>query len=236
MQLSHLLTFFLFFLSININHALAFDKRARTLSVLADAEPSLWAVSAQHTTTWQHPLPRSVAHRTEKNRVSLPWPGGQGSPPSVVSPYPWAVSAQRPLSQWGLRHETPRTEAPNSGTYKVDDLETLRNRVIADMMAPEVDEAHIERLVNTIRQDGSWPGINYEDTSRTGFEHARHLDNMVDLGWAYKKSGTAFYKNRKVKNTLFAALDFWFVNDFICDIMIELPQDELAGESVIIEF
>ena len=72
------------------------------------------------------------------------------------------------------------------------DLEKIRKRVIFELMEAEVDYTHIAHLINTIQGDGSWPGINYEDTSRTGFEHSRHLSYMVDLSHAYKKSHTKY--------------------------------------------
>lgn len=65
--------------------------------------------------------------------------------------------------------------------------------------------------------DYAWPGINYKDTSRTGFQQSVHLENMFALARAYRKTGTAFYKNESIKRTLFSALDFWIVHDFICD-------------------
>ncbi len=84
------------------------------------------------------------------------------------------------------------------------------------MMEPEVDYTHITHLIEMQGNDGSWPHINYEDTSRTGFEHSRHLANMVDLSHAYKKSHTKFYGDKKTRKALRKALGFWFENDFIC--------------------
>ncbi|MEQ9219168.1 MAG: polysaccharide lyase family 8 super-sandwich domain-containing protein [Cyclobacteriaceae bacterium] len=97
------------------------------------------------------------------------------------------------------------------------DLEKIRKRVIFEVMEPEVDYTHIAHLINTIQGDGSWPGINYEDTSRTGFEHSRHLSYMVDLSHAYKKSHTKYYQDKKTRKTLKKALNYWFENDFICE-------------------
>lgn len=97
------------------------------------------------------------------------------------------------------------------------DLEKIRKRVVFEMMEADVDYTHVAHLINTIQGDGSWPGINYEDTSRTGFEHSRHLSYMVDLSHAYKKSHTKFYKDKKTRKTLKKALNYWFENDFICE-------------------
>ena len=97
------------------------------------------------------------------------------------------------------------------------DFETIKSRVVAELMKPEVDESKISDLLNSQREDGTWPGINYEDVSRTGFEHRIHLSNMVLLARAYKKKGNKYYGNKKVKKSIERALSFWNDNDFICD-------------------
>ena len=97
------------------------------------------------------------------------------------------------------------------------DLELLKERFIAELLESPVDEQQIDDLIHTIRKDGTWPGINYEDTTRTGFEHRIHLDNMVDLGRAYKKENSAFYGNNELKQVIWKALDFWLEHDFISE-------------------
>ena len=97
------------------------------------------------------------------------------------------------------------------------DLEIVRQRVISDLLAGPVDEALVMDLVKAIRQDGSWPDIDYRDVSRTGFDHARHLENMFQLSRAYKKPDSQWYQNPQVKDAALSAMDFWLENDFICD-------------------
>ena len=97
------------------------------------------------------------------------------------------------------------------------DLEVVRKRIVDDLMAPPVNVQKVQTLISTIQPDGTWPGINYKDVSRTGFEHSRHLENMMDLARAYKKPGSPLYGKQEVKNTFSSAMDFWIKNDFICD-------------------
>jgi chondroitin AC lyase len=97
------------------------------------------------------------------------------------------------------------------------DLEIVRKRIIADLLEPAIDGNKINQLVKSIRPDGSWPGINYKDTTKTGFQHSIHLENMLDLARAYKKPGTKFYQNNEVKKAVSSALDFWIAHDFICE-------------------
>ena len=97
------------------------------------------------------------------------------------------------------------------------DLETIRKRIVDDLMEPPVNAEEIQKLITTIQADGTWPGINYKDVSRTGFEHSRHLANMSDLARAYKKAGSRYKGNEEVKKTFSSAMDFWIKNDFICE-------------------
>lgn len=93
----------------------------------------------------------------------------------------------------------------------------IKKRVVGDLLAPAVNQAAIQKLVQTIQADGTWPGINYKDVSRTGFQHKQHLDNMLDLARAYKKPGSPLYQDPGVKKAFAPALDYWIANDFICE-------------------
>lgn len=97
------------------------------------------------------------------------------------------------------------------------EIELLRQKVIAELMAPSVDETSVRELMSAIRPDGTWPGIDYVDISRTGFQHTRHLNNMVEMSRAFKKKGTKLQGDKKLKAVIFSALDYWLANDFICD-------------------
>jgi len=95
-------------------------------------------------------------------------------------------------------------------------FDLIKQRATGELMRRGVDDAQVGRLVNTFRADSTWPGIDYKDVSNEGFQHSRHSGNMVSLARAYKTKSSDFYKSKKVKATLEAALGFWVKNDFIC--------------------
>ena len=97
------------------------------------------------------------------------------------------------------------------------DIELIRKRIIAEMLSPNVETAHVKELLNSIQKDGTWQNINYIDTTKTAFEHGEHLDNMVQLSRAFAKKGTEFTGNKRVKQALYSALDYWLAHDFICE-------------------
>ena len=88
------------------------------------------------------------------------------------------------------------------------DIEIIRKRIIDDLLAPAVETRETKELIRSIQPDGSWPGINYKDVSRTGFQHSRHLENMLSLARAFRKPGTEFYLNAEVKKTVSAGPTF----------------------------
>jgi chondroitin AC lyase len=98
-----------------------------------------------------------------------------------------------------------------------EDLLVIKKRIISDLLQPAIDAGKIKLLVKTIQPDGRWQGINYKDTTKTGFQHRIHLENLLELARAYKKPGSDFYLNADVKKTASAALDFWLAHDFICE-------------------
>jgi chondroitin AC lyase len=105
----------------------------------------------------------------------------------------------------------------NKGECAISDFEKVKQLVVESLMKPAVDDDRIGDLMNTFREDGTWPGINYADVSRTGFEHRIHYSNMVALARAYKNKSSKYYKKKKVRETIVAALAYWTENDFFCD-------------------
>ena len=97
------------------------------------------------------------------------------------------------------------------------DIDKIKERVVEALMKSEVDDSRIATLVETIKEDGTWPGIDYTDISRTGFQHVRHYGNMISLARAYKNKDSKFYKDKKVKSTIELALKNWVDNDYFCD-------------------
>lgn len=96
-------------------------------------------------------------------------------------------------------------------------FDLVKKRVTADALPKGIDDAAVEQLLVTFRPDSTWPGINYQDVSREAFEHRIHYTNLVLLAQAYRHPAGAYFSNKKVKQTLTAALAFWVRNDFICD-------------------
>ncbi|RMG28605.1 MAG: DUF1566 domain-containing protein [Bacteroidetes bacterium] len=94
-------------------------------------------------------------------------------------------------------------------------LENIRQAVRAELLQAPIDENRVEELLATQLPDGSWPGINYTDTSRTGFDHRRHLDAILLMGLAFQQPGSAYFRQPVLKNALMAAIEHWLAHDYI---------------------
>lgn len=97
------------------------------------------------------------------------------------------------------------------------DTEMIKQRIYHELLKPAVNDSIVEKLVTTLQNDGTWPGINYEDVSRTGFEHRIHSGNLVILARAYKNEKSVHYKSPKVKKAVESALSHWLTKDYFCD-------------------
>ncbi len=106
---------------------------------------------------------------------------------------------------------------PSLVSAQEKDLQVVRERMGTALWDRPVDGSRIKKLVQSIREDGSWPDINYQDVSLTGFQHARHTANLVALGIAWRNPKATFYKSEKVKATIISGLSFWLKHDFIAD-------------------
>jgi chondroitin AC lyase len=104
-----------------------------------------------------------------------------------------------------------------SGYSAPSDFETIKKRVTDELMSSAVKDSQVESLINSIRSDGTWPGIDYADVSREGFQHTRHYGNMVTLARAYKTKSSKYFKSKKVKTAIESALKNWVDNDYSCD-------------------
>ncbi len=102
-------------------------------------------------------------------------------------------------------------------TMAQSDLDIIQDRILHELLEAEVNDDEIAQLLESQQNDGTWPGINYEDVSRTGFEHRWHLSNMVDLARAYHAQSSGHHQSTSVKEAIELALTNWVENDYICD-------------------
>ncbi|MFW5871191.1 MAG: polysaccharide lyase family 8 super-sandwich domain-containing protein [Verrucomicrobiota bacterium] len=94
------------------------------------------------------------------------------------------------------------------------DIKIVRGRFVDELFENKPSASRVRELIETIREDGSWPDINYKDVSSTGWDHKRHLANMLTLSVAFKSPGSEFHNQPAVRATILSAFDYWLKHDF----------------------
>ena len=97
------------------------------------------------------------------------------------------------------------------------DMELLREKISAQFISSEVNESRVNELVGSLKDYGTWPGIDYVDTSNVAFQHSVHLSNMIQMVLAYKKEESKLKGDKRLKRSIDASLDYWLKNDFLCE-------------------
>ena len=95
------------------------------------------------------------------------------------------------------------------------DLERVRHRMVTELLRDTVIEDRVTELLLDLSPAGRWPDVDYRDTSRTGFDHSRHLSRLVELARAYRKPGTPYTGDSELRAAIARGLDDWLTNDYI---------------------
>lgn len=99
-----------------------------------------------------------------------------------------------------------------------NELDTIRKRVVAELLDAEISEDLLKEILNRMAEDGSYPEIDYADLSRTaGFPHRHHTGNLVYLAQAYTIPSSPFYQDSKLKEQIVVSLEYWVRHDFFGD-------------------
>lgn len=96
------------------------------------------------------------------------------------------------------------------------DLEKIRASVRKEYLDSRVTPDSVRPLVSTLGQDGSWADIDYANTSRTGWQHAVHLDRLIAISQACRNA-TSEMERRQLLEAVERGLTFWFAHDFVCE-------------------
>lgn len=97
------------------------------------------------------------------------------------------------------------------------ELQQLRKKVVDELLVGDINTQSVSTLMESIKPEGCWANIDYQDVSRTGFQHGRHLNNLVEMSRAFKKENSPMKGNLKLKESISLALNYWIANDFICE-------------------
>jgi len=126
--------------------------------------------------------------------------------------FTWAAGLTLLAVAGGQPTAAEAEEAPNSAPSSAD-LDTVRQRILEPLLAPVPAEA-ARKLLETLRPDGSWPDIDYQDRSRSGWKTVRHLSNVAALARAYRSPGSKLQGDETLRRAVLSSLDYWLSHDF----------------------
>lgn len=95
-------------------------------------------------------------------------------------------------------------------------LKVLKQQVIKDILSASVNEKEVVELSAKMKEDGSWPDIDYADKTRGGWPVNDHLVRLNSMTLEYKHAGTKWTGDQGLEKKIIAGLNFWLQNDFIC--------------------
>jgi chondroitin AC lyase len=93
-------------------------------------------------------------------------------------------------------------------------MNMVKDRITKPLLEREVDTRNVEQILKTLKTDGSWGGINYRDKTGAGWKTPQHLKNLTALVLAYKSPKSPLRNSPKLKQGVFASLDYWLKHDF----------------------
>ena len=101
---------------------------------------------------------------------------------------------------------------------QINDLAVIRQRVIAELFTNTVADNQVETILAKMREDGSFPGIDYADLSTTaGFPQQRHIGDLLYLARVYQSKTSKYYHSKQLMETIEKGLRYWAKNDYVGD-------------------
>ena len=97
-----------------------------------------------------------------------------------------------------------------------ENLQQLHENVLANIHDSPTDLTEVKKYLDEIKEDGSWPDIDYTSKERGGWPPAGHINRIREIAKAYQTQKSGYYYKKEVSVKIHKALNFWLDNDFIC--------------------
>jgi chondroitin AC lyase len=97
------------------------------------------------------------------------------------------------------------------------DLQVIKARFVDELLVRPPSVQQVSELMHSLAEDGSWPAINYADTSRTGFQHSQHIGHLIHLARGFRHADSPLRLENELLTKIEKALDYWLKHDFRSD-------------------
>lgn len=101
-------------------------------------------------------------------------------------------------------------------TTTPDQLSVLKRNVINYYVEKRhtINKEKLQVLLKTLKDNGSWPDIDYTSKQRGEWPTCDHLYRTLDLAIAYRSSES--HDKYTILKAVKSCVDYWITNDFIC--------------------
>lgn len=76
------------------------------------------------------------------------------------------------------------------------------------------NKERLQRLMKTLKEDGSWPDIDYTSKQRGEWPTCDHLSRTLEMAIAYQSPD--LQNKSKVLKAVKSSMNYWIKNDFTC--------------------
>lgn len=93
---------------------------------------------------------------------------------------------------------------------------------VSDQIVTELQQRYpfnsdkIKFYLETIREDGTWPDINYADQKRSGWDLRQHADRVLELAKLYRAEEESCHWGPQIEKVIHQALGYWFREKPVC--------------------
>ena len=96
-----------------------------------------------------------------------------------------------------------------------DDLSRLRANTVEWYTRGAPARGTVQGYMRALRDDGSWPDVDYADRTRGGWRTYRHLTRTLAMAQAYKKPGHPLAGDASLRAAVIKALAHWTQKDYV---------------------
>ena len=83
-------------------------------------------------------------------------------------------------------------------------------------LAVNISDKAVDKYMASIKDDGSWPDINYKDKSRSQWAPSYHPTRIQSLVKVYKTPTSKHYMSKELSKVIHKAMDYWFKAGHVC--------------------
>lgn len=135
----------------------------------------------------------------------------------------WAQDVVKELNQLQQNYVQSLISGDERTSSLIDLLSGIQPETeISDQVVAELHQRYpfnIERIkvyLETLREDGSWADINYNDPKRSGWDAKVHPDRVLELAKLYKSEKGDCHWGPKLEEAIHRAMGYWFRTKPVC--------------------